>query len=235
MKIDFSKKQWTILISSTLCALFILVGVNVFYLQPAEKRLEYKQDELGIQVKLQEAVEEKVNSLGADEPVDSTSLQKKIPVEPMTESLILDLEQAELVSGSSIQSIVFEQSEEAPEAEGNPETDGNATDDVIPPQLKRIGMTIVVESPSYFEMEAFLEQIEGLQRIVEVDGLYFEGEEELKESMEGYSEDVITFEVVASAFYLPDLQDLVDAVPRIQSPMPSLKKDPFPQFSDESE
>ncbi|MEL3974389.1 hypothetical protein AAEO50_19040 [Rossellomorea oryzaecorticis] len=236
MKIDFTKKQWTILISLIVTGLVILAGVNYFALQPAEKRLQYKKEELGIQVKLQEAVEAKVATIEENETPDSNSLQKKIPVEPLTERVILDLEKAELLSGSTIQSIYFEKTDGALAPKETEETEAApAGDTELPALLKSIQMTILVESPSYFEMEAFLDEIENLERIVEINGLYFEGEQELKENMEGYSEDTITFEVIASAFYIPELIDLKDGLPVIESPSPSLKKDPFPQFPEEKE
>jgi type IV pilus assembly protein PilO len=236
MKIDFTKKQWTILISLVVTGLFILAGVNYFALQPAENRLQYKKDELGIQVKLQEAVEAKVDSIDENETPDSNSLQKKIPVEPLTERVILDFEKAELLSGSTIQSIHFEKTDGALAPKESEHTEAApAGDTQLPALLKRIQMTIVVESPSYFEMEAFLDEIENLERIVEINGLYFQGEQELKENMEGYSQDTITFEVIASAFYIPELNELKGGLPKIQSPSPSLKKDPFPQFPDEGE
>jgi type IV pilus assembly protein PilO len=236
MKIDFTRKQWTILISLVVTGLVILAGVNYFALQPAEKRLQYKKDELGIQVKLQEAVEAKVDSIDENETPDSNSLQKKIPVEPLTERVILDLEKAELLSGSTIQSIHFEKTDGALAPKESEETEAApVVETQLPSLLKRIQMTIVVESPAYFEMEKFLDEIENLERIVEINGLYFEGEQELKENMEGYSEDTITFEVIASAFYIPELNDLKDGLPIIESPSPSLKKDPFPQFPSEGE
>jgi type IV pilus assembly protein PilO len=236
MKIDFTRKQWTILISLVVTGLVILAGVNYLALQPAEKRLQYKKDELGIQVKLQEAVEAKVDSIDENETPDSNSLQKKIPVEPLTERVILDLEKAELLSGSTIQSIHFEKTDGALAPKESEETEAApVVETQLPALLKRIQMTIVVESPSYFEMEKFLDEIENLERIVEINGLYFEGEQELKENMEGYSEDTITFEVIASAFYIPELNDLKDGLPIIESPSPSLKKDPFPQFPSEGE
>ncbi|MEB4616714.1 hypothetical protein, partial [Leucobacter sp. M11] len=85
--------------------------------------LQYKKDELGIQVKLQEAVEAKVDSIQENETPDSASLQKKIPVEPLTERIILDLEKAELLSGSTIQSINFEKTDGALAPDESEETE----------------------------------------------------------------------------------------------------------------
>jgi type IV pilus assembly protein PilO len=234
MKIDFSKKQWSIFISLFAAGLIMAAVLNFFLIQPMEERINYKEEELAIQLKLQEAIETKVNNINENDTADSTTLQKKIPVEPLTERLILDLEKAELVSGSTIQSINFERTDGPLAAQGNEESDGVPVKETqLPPLLKRLQMTMVVESPSYFEMEEFLEEIESLQRIVEINRLYFEGEEELKESIEGYSQDMVTFELTASAFFIPELDDLKDGVPAIQSPSPSLKKDPFPQFPNE--
>jgi type IV pilus assembly protein PilO len=233
MKIDFTKKQWSIFFSVIAAGLLLIAFLNFFLIQPLEERIQYQEEELAVQLKLQKAIETKVNSITDNETVDSTSLQKKIPVEPLTERLILDLEKAELISGSIIQSIIFERTDGSLTEQGNEGSDGSVKETQLPPLLKRLKMTMVVEAPSYFEMEEFLEEIESLERIVEINGLYFEGEEELKENMEGYNEDTITFELTASAFYIPELDDLKDGVPAIQSPSPSLKKDPFPQFQNE--
>jgi type IV pilus assembly protein PilO len=233
MKIDFTKKQWSIFFSVIAAGLLLIAFLNFFLIQPLEERIQYQEEELAVQLKLQKAIETKVNSITHNETADSTSLQKKIPVEPLTERLILDLEKAELISGSIIQSIIFERTDGSLKEQGNEGSDGSVKETQLPPLLKRLKMTMVVEAPSYFEMEEFLEEIESLERIVEINGLYFEGEEELKENMEGYNEDTITFELTASAFYIPELDDLKDGVPAIQSPSPSLKKDPFPQFQNE--
>ncbi|MBH9967092.1 hypothetical protein [[Bacillus] enclensis] len=236
MNINLTKKQWSILISAAVIGMLILAGVNYFVLQPAEKRLQYKKEELGIQVKLQQAVEAKVDSIEDNETLDSSSLQQKIPVEPLTEGIILDLEKAEMISGSTIQSINFEKMDGAlATAEGEESAAAPETGDQLPSLLKRLKMTMTIESPGYFEMEAFLEEIENLQRIVEINGIYFQGGQELKENMESYSEEAITFELTASAFYIPELEDLKDGLPKIQSPAPSLKKNPFPQFPDEED
>jgi type IV pilus assembly protein PilO len=233
MKIDFTKKQWSIFFSVIAAGLLMIAFLNFFLIQPLEERIQYQEEELALQLKLQKAIETKVNSITDNETADSTSLQKKIPVEPLTERLILDLEKAELISGSIIQSIIFERADGSLTEQGNEGSDGSVKETQLPPLLKRLKMTMVVEAPSYFEMEEFLEEIESLERIVEINGLYFEGEEELKENMEEYNEDTITFELTASAFYIPELDDLKDGVPAIQSPSPSLKKDPFPQFQNE--
>ncbi|XXM72264.1 hypothetical protein ACQ0QQ_21850 [Lysinibacillus sphaericus] len=236
MNMNLSKKQWSILISAAVIGVLLLAGVNFFVLQPAEKRLQYKKEELGIQLKLQQAVEAKVDSIAENETLDSSSLQQKIPVDPSTEGIILDLEKAELISGSTIQSINFEKTDGALAPADNEETDAvPPAGSQLPASLKRVQMTMTVESPGYFEMETFLEEIENLQRIVEINGLYFEGAQELKENMEGYSEDTFTLELTASAFYIPELEDLKEGLPKIQSPPASLKKNPFPQFPEEDE
>ncbi|MGR3765212.1 hypothetical protein [Rossellomorea sp. NS-SX7] len=236
MKVDFTKKQWSLLTSLIVIGLVSLTGIYYLILQPADERLQFKKEELGIQVKLQEAVEAKVNSIEQNETPDSGSLQKKVPVEPLTERMILDLEKAELLSGITIQSIQFEKTDGALATEESEGTDSApAGETELPSLLKRLQMTMMVESPTYFEMEKFLDEIESLERIVEINGLYFQGEEELKESMEGYSEDTITFEIIASAFYIPELDDLKDGIPVIESPSPSLKKNPFPQFPNEGD
>lgn len=221
----------------------ILVFFYFFIFEKGSSRLQAVESELHMEQKLVQAYETKSNAGEGQTFLDSTSLQKRIPVQPLTDQLLLDIERAEVISGSSIQTVSFEkmdsayrteQKENDPTDEGNTASNETSKVETIEGSsgLKRIQFTMTVQSPTYFEMESFLKELENLNRLVEVNQLNFTGTEELIESKEEESDQLITYEVVASAFYLPELTELLESLPKIETPTPSLKKNPFNQYTD---
>lgn len=106
MSLQFTKKQIIILTS---IILLILVGFVLFYfvkVKPIKTSNQQLENELTVEQKLFDVVVGKRNNI--DKPViSSTELQKKIPVIPLVEQLILDLERAETISGTKIINIAF--------------------------------------------------------------------------------------------------------------------------------
>ncbi len=73
--------------------------------------------------------------------------------------------------------------------------------------------------PADISFEDFLAKIEAMERIVTVEGLSF-----------SHSEDTATpstFNMKVSAFYMPELKDLIDHLPQVDAPNPANKKHPF--------
>ncbi|WP_064092508.1 hypothetical protein [Rossellomorea aquimaris] len=233
MNFHLSKREWTLFIGLILICVMSLSLLYFFVYSPQNTRLQRIQNELQTEKAILQAMEAKTNV--ESRAFTDLSLQKKIPVEPLTEQLLLDFEMAEVVSESFIQSMSFEKndfSQTLSEIEGGNEEDGTASTDVGNSLIKRLQITMTVESPTYFEMERFLTEVENLERIVEVNQLIFTGTEEFNEGVVEGSDQSIIYQIVASAFYLPTLTELKESLPSIDSPPPSLKKNPFNQFTD---
>ena len=194
---------------------------------------------------------------------NSTTLQKLVPVKPLAEQLLLNIEKAEVVSGSFVVSLDFTESEVTIEEEITEETNEEATEvDQVDPQnqeikknlenettemtesdnseeeatkttlpqgIQKITVTMDVESPSYFELETFIDTLENSERIMVVDSINFTGNEEITSNEQELNP--ISYQVTLSAFYMPQLTDLIDQLPKIDSPEPAKKKNPFSQFS----
>jgi type IV pilus assembly protein PilO len=167
-------------------------------------------------------------------------LQKKLPVEPVLEQFLLDLEKAETVSGSFITSMSFgeEGTDEATnlveeyiqEAQGstNAEEESveeNLTEDGIPGGIERLTVNLTVEAPSYFELEAFLKAIEETRRISKIDELSFSGNEEAIST--NTRPEKLTYSLTISTFYYPRLVELKDQLPPLEIPNPSQKMNPL--------
>ncbi|MGG4166869.1 hypothetical protein ABEW00_05200 [Rossellomorea vietnamensis] len=239
---SLTKKERLLLIVITFACMFSLFLIYFFVYFPQHDRLEMKQNELKTEQKLLSAVEAKTEQIETRSYKDIHTLQNQIPVEPLTEQLILQLEKAEVVSQSEIQSITFAKEDLAFSIEGDDDTLEGSSQGSSNPQetendnsgVKRLQMTMTVQSENYFEMEKFIHELENLSRIVEVNQLLIQGREEMSPVLTDEGPEPLIFQLVASAFYIPGLSDLQDSLPSIDSPPPSLKKNPFIQYTDPS-
>ncbi|WP_113930166.1 hypothetical protein [Bacillus sp. P14.5] len=232
----------------------ILTGVYFLLYNPVQKEIALREQELETEEKLISLLEEKTTNIEQETFQSSISLQKKVPVKPMTEKLLLDLEKAETISTSFVSSIQFAegdvtlpltsqsaeedienissaQGDESTGEEAQTEVDSEAQpQELLPQGLKKISATLSVESPSYFEMERFLEVLEELDRITEIEQVAFEGPEE--STAEGDSYDKVSYKLVVAAFYLPDMIQLIEEMPGLKSPPPANKVNPFSSYGD---
>jgi len=190
----------------------------------------------------------------------SAELQKQIPVKPLIEQLILDMEKAELLSNSFIESIAITETEvlatslqpeqtgeminpiETP-SEGNAAAPDEAEPDVavvdpiqpnlVPEGLFKVSMSLAVQSSSYFELQQFLTVIEDLPRIIEVEQIGFTDGGEVTSLND--SREALTYSVTVAAYYYPALDELISELPIIDAPPPADKSNPLTQFPGETE
>ncbi|RIW37698.1 hypothetical protein D3H55_03775 [Bacillus salacetis] len=260
MNLQFEKKEWLLITGSILLGLCIIAGVYFLFYNPVQKEITLREQDLETEEKLIMILEQKTGAIQQETFQSSVALQKKVPVKPMTEKLVLDLEKAETISTSFISSVQFSEgdvtlpltpqspeedienlSHDENEAEGETDTETETEQDIeteteaqpqdlLPQGLKKLSATLSVESPSYFEMERFLEVLEDLDRITEIEQIAFEGPEE--STMQGESYDKVSYKLVVAAFYLPDLLQLMEEMPGLKTPPPANKVNPFSSYSD---
>ncbi|TFE01021.1 pilus assembly protein PilO [Jeotgalibacillus salarius] len=250
----------TSLLTIALGTVALLLPVILYFLliYPLNAEVDLKQQQLKNEEQLIEAM---LLSRGDGQAVSlesSAELQKQIPVKPLVDQLILELEKAELVSDSMIASIAITEAEvtslseveEAPEQMENPidtPSEGNAsvdeeTDEVIvdsdpapadiqaPSGLYKVLMNLSVTSDSYFEMQQFLNVLEDSNRIMEVEQISFSDDSE-QISVNDLSEPLI-YTMAVAAFYYPELEELINELPLINAPPPADKNNPLSQFPD---
>lgn len=173
-------------------------------------------------------------------------------VELLSGSLITDIAFAEGEApaveqgeeqGEEAEASETQANEEADTAD-NSEADEQATDmeedgeqpaaapapEVLPPGIKKISAQLTVESLGYFEMKKFLAKLEQQIRIIEIEQLTFDGPEEL-EKLEG-TDEPLRYDVTIAAYYMPELLSLMQDVPKVDSPAPAKKEDPFVKIND---
>ncbi|MCL6572085.1 MAG: type II secretion system protein M [Bacillus sp. (in: Bacteria)] len=254
MKLHFSKRDKFIVGFGALLLVLLVIYAQFFILSPLKTAKEIKQQSLKTEQKLLEIVSQNNGDITGNNTEDTSLLQKQVPVQPLQEQFILDLEKAENVSNSRISSMGFSKDGEVavvgepatPEASNTEQTktpDTNAaeaqtTDNqpaapVTPTGMKKLTVSLSVESPTYKELEKFIETLEALTRIVVVESINYSGGPEIT-SLD--QENLpLSYSLTISAYYMPELADLQPQLPKIDTPLPANKENPLSQFSNLTE
>ncbi|WP_156187047.1 hypothetical protein [Bacillus sp. FJAT-27231] len=241
--------------------LLAAVCVYIYYAfyQPLTLELQSKKRELQSEEKLIEALESQMGETPSKLIIATNNLQQRLPVKPMTDQLLLDFEKIELLSNSTITEMNFTDGEVEEEANlledakkeetdttNNSQADEQTTDqekkkeqgeadttavpEVLPAGIEKISAQLTVESDSYAEMETFLAELEQQIRILNIEQLIFDGPEE-SEKLEGTDEPLV-YDVTVAAYYMPELLSLMQDVPKVDTPNPAKKEDPFVKIND---
>lgn len=256
MKLHLSKFDKIILLVGILLLVLLIVFAQFIKLTPMKSDVSMRQQSLKTEQKLLEAVTQNKVDDTAKVVEDTRELQKKVPVKPLLEQFILDLEKAETVSNSVISSMSFSKDADVTIVTTETTTENTTTDQpsttgqeaattqaqeaaattdqaTAPPAsngLKKLSVSLSVESPTYEDLEKFIKTLESLERIVVVESISYSGGEEVT-TLEQEIEP-LTYSLTISAYYLPTLDDLIAELPKIDAPAPANKKNPLSSFSD---
>ncbi|WHX39479.1 hypothetical protein QNH36_17615 [Mesobacillus sp. AQ2] len=254
MNLQLEKKHIMTMLATGLLAILIYIGGFVLYISPLKGSIALKESQLKTEQKLSKTLESRISTASGSDFNSTVELQKKLPVDPMTEQLVLDLEKAEVISDSYITSMEFnhdgeiasheqasnsgKQSSEEETANGQNQgvetiSANNAPQVNLPKGVSKSSVTVTVESHGYFSLEKFLATMEDLQRIVMIEAMSFSGPEEITSLSDKNSK--ITMTVTINTFYLSGVDDLKAESTKIETPAPANKRNPFPTFGDYSE
>lgn len=266
LKLKLSSNKWVIP-GLVFFLILIIVGVYFLFLYPKMGFIEQKEKELKMQQQLLKTLESNIGKSSETTSESTVALQKLVPVKPLAEQLLLNIEKAEVVSNSFVLSMDFSDAEvtieEETPADGDREPGENNGADIkaqnekadtvgteeqsaetpkdntgkketqklsLPQGVKKITISMNVESPNYFDLESFIRTLENSERIMVIESIDFTANEEIIEYEQ--VDKPISYQVTASAFYIPTLTDLMDQLPRIEGSEPAEKKNPFSNFGD---
>ncbi|MGG5254893.1 hypothetical protein ACQYAD_15775 [Neobacillus sp. SM06] len=253
MNIYFSKQQKLVLLIAMLLLISFVLFLQFVFLQPAKAELMAKQKTLQTEQRLAVVTAQKKTGQPKDEIADTHALQLKLPVKPLQAQFMLALQKVETQSNSEIKSMNFTNDKQAasmtnqsnplagmiqPPQNSNPGTSGSSQQSAttgkqpatvaIPNGLEKLTVQLTVQSPSYQDFEKFIENLEGLKRLVVVEAIQYAGPNETtaitRESRP------FTSTLTVSAFYMANLPDLEKDLPKIDTPEPAGKNDPLNQF-----
>lgn len=254
MKLRLSKKEKLILLAGILFVVLLTAIAQFVMLSPLKSDLVMKEKTLQTEKQLLDTITQKKADETKKVVEDTRELQKKVPVTPLQEQFILDLERAENVSNSLVKSMSFSNADVtiAPPVQENATPNGEAANDeslkvetvqeVAKEQeaqaantvtgLKKLSISLSVESSTYEDLEKFISTLESLNRIVVVESINYSGGKEITSLDTEPAEEKLGYSLTLSAYYLPTLNDLIADLPKIDAPAPANKKNPLSVFSD---
>ncbi|WP_226680244.1 pilus assembly protein PilO [Sutcliffiella horikoshii] len=231
MMIELQRKHYVLLSS---CVLLIVLGIAGFYYvsyAPKEVRAEQLQQEKAIEEQLIQVLEQQEETAQANGNT-TVELQRKIPVTPFLEQLILELEKAEVLSESTIVNMSFGEGEFIPastledyETMHDEEEETVQEEAYLPEGLKKVTVNLSVESEVYEDLSTFLSSLESLTRITQIESVSFTGQPEVTSTEQELQP--LTYSVTLSAFYHPELEDLIEELPPLSVPEPANRINPF--------
>ncbi|MBP3949649.1 hypothetical protein [Bacillus suaedae] len=228
----------------------LLIAIPFFlyytYVKPLKLELDRSTQQLETEEQLLASVESELAKRETQiTTLNSTGLQKQVPVAPLLDQFLLDLERSEILSESLILNYQFSmssfeglESDEAATLEEEMDTrmeeqqtdvtDSDAVNEgevPTPEGIEKITSQMTVVSPSYDEMMVFLKEIEKLQRITTVNQLTFSGNQEVR--LLDQTVDDLQYTIEVSTYYLPGLSELQEDLPTHDHEDPSNKSNPL--------
>lgn len=230
MTVRFSKRQLLVFVLMLTVLGATIIGLYFYLLYPRYQQMEELNRTVASEKKMLAATKAEIAKQQSGLPESVVELQKRVPVKPLTEQLLLDFKKAEVVSDSIISSMNFQEGENVT---ANPQEKSEQSPSAPPDGLKKVTAQLTVQSPSYYQLERFLQTLENLDRIVSIESLSFTGNPELT-SVDA-EVNPLTYSVTVSAFYYPKLAKLQNMLPQIDVPPPSKKRNPLTEVVPEGQ
>ncbi|RSL32630.1 hypothetical protein D7Z54_14360 [Salibacterium salarium] len=228
MRVNIERIHWVMLLLGAI----LIVGFGVLQYITTIQPLQADQQSLNEEVEILEnrlGEAERENVSTDDDTADLYSLQRELPLQPLTDELLLELDRAEEMSGSYIlsaekldaaeQSAAQEESGETGQASGidvsegallgeEPETDQTEAGPVVKNrgEAATLSYLVRVRTPQYENLQLFLESLDQSIRLMNIDMLTFDGKQEQVWVDEEPSPLTIT--IMLTAFYYPDTEQL---------------------------
>jgi len=247
MNLLLANKNKLAIVFGVVIAISLIAGTYFFYLNPKIARNEQDKSNLKAQQTLLSAIENNINKQNDLSNENSATLQKIIPVKPLTEQLLFTIEKAETVSSSTVQNMVFsdgvsdlssetgllnEKVEESTTLENETTDESAATEEQeedytieLPSGMKQLTVDLEIEAKDYFSLEKFIQTMESGQRALVIQNInYLTTGEKTKIAK---TKELLSFRITFSVFYMPTLTDLQESIPKLEIPEPSNKINPL--------
>ncbi|ADU31339.1 type 4a pilus biogenesis protein PilO [Evansella cellulosilytica] len=229
MKLETSRIQ-KLIIAFVIVVVLSVVAAYFLMISPLQKEVESARNELHFEEQLLETLQQN-NDVEPDLGVEEIMAYiQKVPVMPLIENWMVDLERAETASNTSISNYSFSQGEtsfsiqeEAVESdEASDATEEEQVNTSHEQTVHYINASLTVTANRFADMYTFIEKVEDLNRITKVSALSFgepSGEEEGQ---------ILSFQMTITTYYLPELKEELEHYELTEFfIIPSGKEQPF--------
>lgn len=252
MKIKMQSKSTVLLILTMSVILLLFWFVYSFYLLPKQEEQKQVESQLKMEKKMLTILQQKYTGHQNDLGEGSKALQSQLPVQPLVDQFLLQMEKAEIMSDSTINSISIADGNQMSSMSSSsttlPSTAGNYSNQATPKsqsqgqttskspeQLQKVTLQMSVSSSNFTKMKQFLQVIEEQSRIATIDNISFTDQPEQfsqtsQSNQDGQSKQPakeLKYQISVTTYYAPNLMDLMNDIPWIKHPEPSHKDNPL--------
>ncbi|MCD7032915.1 hypothetical protein LRR81_01645 [Metabacillus sp. GX 13764] len=251
--ISWTKKHTLILVFS----LAVIAGIYYLIYTSQESPLLLQQKNTQKSIETTEQLLADAQKAAPEEkavtPFSLAELEKEIPTNRFEEEFLMDIEKAEVLSNSTLKDASFtdesftDQDQQntssvdaaqpaassTQEAAGTTEQAANQagadkTAAALPLGLQKLTIAVSAQSNGFQEMKKFLQTLESLKRITQIEGLSIKTQPEI--TSQDQAPEPLEFTATISAFYMPDLPDLKNQLPPFPKTLPADKNNPLQSF-----
>ncbi|TWI57100.1 type II secretion system protein M [Halalkalibacter nanhaiisediminis] len=257
MKLVWTRQHILVAIAGLFIVIGFLTFLFIRIVEPIQSELDQTEQQLANERQILSTLQQQVEGEEPSIRIESSvSLQQQLPVKPLIDQLLLALARAEGISDTYIRSINIEESddvgfltndsemEEEVEVEIEVEEEESFSLEVTeeePSQtvveveslptniegLRTIRFLVTVRAKDYEGVARFAEEIDTLERIMNVDSIsYVSPEEQVQVDQEL---DPLEFFIVISSFYYPEANELKSESPMVDYPNSAGKRTPLYQ------
>ncbi|UOY92628.1 hypothetical protein MUG87_00300 [Ectobacillus sp. JY-23] len=206
---------------SIAAALLVLSGLVCLYIhftvvKELQLEVEQKKQEIKVENMLQAKRKQKQKPVVATTGNTQFMLQK-LPTKPLLDQYILDLANAESISGAVIQSTVIQEGAGAVVPAGGMK-EGKVTEAKLKPIP--IVLSVEVKYTAYEQLQSFIDTMENMARITHVQSIDFKGREEIVSA--DMTQEPYKCTITLATYYVP-AKELEQNVTQLE--LPSLCKD----------
>ncbi len=225
MGISFTKKALIILIASVVLTMFIVTAFYLSFVSPMFQARTVAENQLLTEQKMLELLHEQEAEQEEEIAEQTTQLQRKLPVDPLIDQLLLDIQRVEALSNTYILDMNFVKGRPANLVEGGTNEEEEVEVGDTSETIRQVSVDLSIIANSYEDLFQFLAEIDRLPRIVSIESISFVGPDE--NIMIDNQTDSLHFLVAISTYYYPDLQQLREELPKVDHPEPSGKTNPL--------
>jgi type IV pilus assembly protein PilO len=246
MKPKIQSKSTLLLIANVFVIALLFWFLYSYFLLPKQEEQKQVESQLKMEKKMLTILQQKYTGHQTDLGEGSKILQVQLPVQPLVDQFLLQMEKAEIMSDSTINSISVADGKQ--NTLMNPPAAGNGANKAvpvsssqgqigsnIPNQLQKVTLQMSVSSPDFTNMKQFLQVIEDQSRIATIDNISFSDQPEQfnqksqsnQSSQSKQPTKELKYQISVTTYYAPNLMDLINDIPWINHPEPSHKENPL--------
>ncbi|KHF40945.1 hypothetical protein [Halalkalibacter okhensis] len=245
MRIEWTRKHIYIATGSVVALLVCFFFIVTSFIFPTQLERDQAEETLLVEQQilseLQTQAEERPETT---QPLSSQQLLKKLPVTSLVDQMLLAFSQAEGISNTYISLIEVDENGRSVLVEGDPSNEQESNNSIelvsgsndeeveavsLPVNidgLQSVRFTLEIHADDYEGLALFIEEIDRMERLLNIDSISFIGPDEqvyVDESARPFD-----FRLVISAFYFPEAsEELQQEQTLIDYPNPAGKRSPL--------